>query len=120
MCIDEATRVLRSDAPIRSLPDTLLRVAMPQPTVASAPPAASPQARPQPPQAAPAATPGAAGSEGARIAQRAAPKTASLEAITSAQAVILKSAEKGRKEGRGQLLEASRANADESEAATPA
>ena len=34
MCIDEATRVLRSDAPIRSLPDTLLRVAMPQLTVA--------------------------------------------------------------------------------------
>ena len=93
---------------------------VPQPTVASAPPAASPQAKLQPPRAAPAATPGAAGSEGARIAQRAPVKTATLEAVTSAQAVILKSAEGRRKEGRGQLLAAGRANADESEAATPA
>ena len=96
-----------------------LATRVPQPTVASAPPATSPQAKLHPPRAAPAAAPGAAGSEGSRVGQRAAPKTVSLESITGANATILRSAEKGRKEARGQLLEARRASSDDSEVATP-
>ena len=89
---------------------------------APAPQAASPQAKLQPPRAAHAhaAAPRVASGEGAQLSQRPDVKTATLVAVTSAQAIILKSAEGLRKEGRGQLLATHRESADGSEAKTPA
>ena len=106
-------------------PELLLRMSaklatrVPQPTVASAPPAASQQAKLHPPRGTPAAAPGAGGCDASRVGQRPAPKMVSLESITGATAAILKSAERGRKEGRVQLLDAHRAGEDDSGAATP-
>ena len=92
----------------------------PQHIGAPAPQAASPQAKLQPPRAAHAAAPRFTSGEGAQLSQRPDVKTATLVAVTSAQAIILKSAEGLRKEGRGQLLATHRESADVSEAKTPA
>ena len=96
----------------------------PQATGASAPPAVPPQAKVAPPRSAPAAAPRAAGDDAVRIAQRTTVKTASLEALDHANAIIEKAGEARRREARETLLTAGRGDvgmagdAKASEAAT--
>ena len=95
------------------------RARIPVPAVAAAPLAASQQARLHPPRGTPATAHGVHGGDAPRVGQRPSPKFISAESIAAASANILKSAERGRKEGRDHLLDAGRADADESGNATP-
>ena len=95
------------------------RARIPEPTGAAAPLAASQQARLHPPRGTPATAHGAHGGDAPRVGQRPSPKMVSSELIAAATANILRSAERGRKEGRVQLLHARRAGADDSGNATP-
>ena len=92
----------------------------PQATEASAPTAATQQARVVPPRPAPAAAPRAVGSDAVRVVPRTSVKTASVEALDHATAIIEKAAGARRRAEREARLAAGRGDdgmAGDSEAA---